>query len=75
MNKLLKQLAKDLNPEIIEDISFEEKYGIPLKLAMAAPKMLKVLKRVNHTLVCHGHIDADTDLHLFVDEAIKNATL
>ncbi len=36
-------------------------------------ELLEALRRVNQTLVCHGHIDKNTELHLFVDAAIAKA--
>ena len=35
--------------------------------------LLEALKRCNHTLTCHGHIDSESYLHLFIIEAIKKA--
>ena len=32
----------------------------------------EVLRAVNHTLVVHGHIDADTDLHKRVQAILEN---
>lgn len=35
-------------------------------------KLLEVLRKVNHTLTLHGKMDAETDLHDLVIEAIAN---
>ena len=39
----------------------------------AALDLLEALKRVDHTLTVHGHVDAETDLHAFIRDAIEKA--
>lgn len=50
-------------------------------LVKAAPTLLsqrnalvRVLEKVNHTLVVHGHMDVDTDLHKSIISTLTNET-
>jgi phosphoribosyl 1,2-cyclic phosphodiesterase len=44
-----------------------------LALIAAAPDLLEALRRVDHTLQTHGHMDCATELHNFLLRAILKA--
>ena len=56
----------------LEEIQFEEKYKMPLKLAKAAPEMLKALEFVKNMLEYEKMIN--TEEYYLVSKAIKKAT-